>query len=114
MIHRVLVLSAYVCCGLVIASFALFARDQFAGASEQQTSEIVAGQSATVAAVPVKTHHAQPRRFIDDAASALTSPFRSLVRTDSHWAVEIEGTLLALLTYGLGLGFLARYARPEN
>jgi hypothetical protein len=113
-IHRVLALSAYICCALVIVSFALFARDQFAGASENQTSAIVAGQPATPTAVPVATHHGQPRRFIDDAASALTSPFRSLMRTDSHWAIEIEETLLALLVYGAGLGFLARYARPGD
>jgi hypothetical protein len=109
-----LVLTAYICCGLVIASFALFARDQFAGASRHQQDELVAGHDTTAAPVQVKTHHGQPRRFIDGAAAALTSPFRSLAHTDSHWALEIEATVLALLIYGVGLGFLARVARPGD
>ena len=89
-------LTAYICCGLVIASFALFARDQFAGASRHQQAELVAGHDTTAAPVQVKTHHGPPRRVIDGAAAALTSPFRSLVHTDSHWALEIEATVLRL------------------
>ena len=112
MIHRVLVLTAYICCGLVVASFALFARDQFAGASEHQRSELVAGSDTTAAAVHVKPHDGQPRAFIDGASRALTAPFRSFVRTDSDWATRLEATALALLVYGVGLGFLARFARP--
>jgi hypothetical protein len=111
-IHRVLVVTAWVCSGLVIASFALFARDQVAGASKQQTTEIAAGTQTDPTAVPVVHHHGQPRRFIDGAAHFITTPFRSLLHTDSSWAVEIEATVLGLLVYGAGLGFLARYARP--
>jgi hypothetical protein len=126
-IHRVLVLAAYICCGLVIASFALFARDQFAGASEHQQTQLLAGSDTptaaagptttstdtTPSAVQVKAHHGQPRRFIDGAASALTSPFRAALHSDSKWVVEIEGVVLGLLVYGVGLGFVARYVRPE-
>jgi hypothetical protein len=113
-IHRALVLTAYICCGLVIASFALFARDQMAGASKQQQTELVAGSDtpSNPHAVPVVHHHAQPRRFIDGAASTLTAPFRSFMHSDSAWSQELEGTLLALIVYGVGLGFLARYVRP--
>ena len=116
MIHRALVLTAYICCGLVIASFALFARDQFAGASEHQQNELVAGQSAATPTVQTTqpTHHGQPRAFIDGAARVLTAPFRSLVHTHSQWVIELGATIMALLVYGVGIGFLARFARTDE
>ncbi len=86
----------------------MFARDQLAGASNHQQNELLAGSAATSAPA---AHHAQPRRFIDGAASALTSPFRSIVQSDSQWAVHGIETLLALIAYGLGLGYLARFSR---
>jgi hypothetical protein len=109
-IHRLLVLTAYICCGLVIASFSLFARDQIAGASKHQQSEIVAGAQTTTGPVPVSTHHGQPRAFIDGAASALTAPFRALVNSHSQWVLHIVPLLFALLVYGVGLGYLARFS----
>ena len=114
MIHRVLVLAAYICCGLVIASFALFALDQFAGASEHQQSELVASSNTAEPSSQGAAHHGQPRAFIDGAARALTAPMRSLVHTNSDWAIELEATILALLVYGVGLGFLARVVRPSE
>jgi hypothetical protein len=109
-IHRLLVLVSLVCCGLVVASFALFARNQLAGASKHQQTEIVAGNQVT--SDPVVGNHAkgQPGKFIDGAAAELTSPFRSLIKTNSVWVLEIVPTLLALLVYGVGLGYLARWA----
>ncbi len=59
----------------------------------------------------VRIRPGQPKRFIDGAARALTSPFRSFLTTSSEWATEIAGTLLALILYGFGLGYLARWAR---
>ena len=109
MIHRVLIVVSLACCGLVVASFGLFARNQLAGASKHQQSEIVAGNQVT--SDPVVGNHAksQPGKFIDDAAAQLTSPFRSLIKSKSVWVLEIVPTLLALLVYGVGLGYLARY-----
>jgi hypothetical protein len=107
-VHRVLVLVSFVCCALICVSFAMFASDQLAGASSQQQNALIAG-SARVS--PRGTHHGQPRRFIDGAARILTSPFRSLVQTDSQWAVHGLATMLALAAYGLGLGYLARFSR---
>ncbi len=103
-------LVSLLCCGLVLTSFALFARDQLAGASKHQQTEIVAGNQVT--SDPVTGNHAkgQPAKFIDGAAAELTSPFRSLIKTNSIWLLEIVPTLLALLVYGVGLGYLARYA----
>jgi hypothetical protein len=106
-ISRGLIVCSSVCCGLVVASFALFALGQASGASKAQVAAL-ASQPA-----PGASHHppGQPKRFIDGAARALTSPFRSFVHTKSQWAIEIASTLFALLAYGLGLGYLARWAR---
>jgi hypothetical protein len=110
-IYRTLRLAAFVCCGLVLISFAMFARDQAAGASEHQQSELVAG-TTTTAASPALTHrHSQPRRFIDGAAKTLTSPFDAIVRSNDLWVQRGLPTVFALLVYGLGLGFVARWSR---
>jgi hypothetical protein len=112
----------------VLASFALFALGQASGASKTQVADLnsgvapgtpVPGPTSTVTGVsaaapvvaPVVHAPGQPRRFIDGAAHALTSPFRALIHSNSLWAVKIASTLLALVAYGLGLGYLARWAR---
>jgi hypothetical protein len=112
MIHRGLVLIALVTSGLVLISFVLFARDQVAGASVHQQQEIAAGSPHVPGVAPPGAHHAQPRRFIDGAAHALTSPFRALISsTSSQWVLRGVSTVLALLVYGVGLGYLARFSR---
>jgi hypothetical protein len=111
MIHRGLVLVALACTAVVLASFALFARDQIAGASVHQQQEIATGVPHVPGVAPVGTHHTQPRRFIDGFASALTSPFRSLIDSGSQWVMHGIPALLALLVYGVGLGYLARFSR---
>jgi hypothetical protein len=109
-IHRTLVFVAVACSALVIGSFALFARDQLAGASKHQQHELVT--DAASPAVPVTHHHPrQPRRFIDGAAHGLTSPFSSIVQSDNRWVSHGVPTFFALAVYGLGLGFLARFSR---
>jgi hypothetical protein len=108
-LHRALVWTACVCSLLVVASFALFARDQVSAGSQQQTNLVVAGGPGTP--IPVAHAKGQPRRFIDGAASTLTSPFRSIVSSNSDWVNHGIPTIFALLVYGGGLGFLARYSR---
>ncbi len=110
-IHRGLVLIAYACCVLLIASFAMFARDQMAGASKHQVQELASGLPTAPTVPPVTKDHSQPRLFIDGAASALTSPFGSLVQSDSEWVKRGLPTILALLVYGAGIGYLARFSR---
>jgi hypothetical protein len=109
-ISRFLRLASLACCGLILMSFAMFARDQMAGASEHQQSELVAGSSATPTSAAITHHHSQPRRFIDGAATTLTSPFSAVVKSSSPWVDEGLPTVLALLVYGIGLGYLARFA----
>ena len=51
-------------------------------------------------------------RVIDEAASALTSPFSGITAgSTSQWAIRGVGTLMALLVYGIGVGYLARMLR---
>lgn len=109
MISRILGIGAFVCCSLVVLSFTLFARDQMAGASQHQQNELAA--NVTAAPSSSSGQHAQPRRFIDGAAGALTAPFRSVAPSDNPWVLHGLPTILALAVYGLGLGFLARYSR---
>jgi hypothetical protein len=112
-ISRVLRLVAFVCCALVVASFGLFARDQMAGASQHQQTELVAGAHPTVATTPAKPH-AQPRRFIDDAAKVLTTPFDAVVQSTNLWVKHGLPALFAVLVYGLGLGYLARFSAART
>lgn len=109
-VSRGLIACSVACCALVVLSFALFALSQASGASNNQVAELN-GAPATGHVVHVVHPPGQPRRFIDGASAALTSPFRSFIHSDSRWAVEIATTLLALLLYGLGLGYLARWAK---
>jgi hypothetical protein len=112
-ISRVLRLTAFACCTLIVASFAMFARDQMAGASQHQQSELVAGAHPTAASsTPVK--HAQPRRSIDDAAKVLTKPFDEIVQSSNLWVKRGLPALFALLVYGLGLGYLARFSAART
>jgi hypothetical protein len=105
-IQRGLRTLAFVSCLLVSVSFAMFVADQAGGASSQAVAEI---GSPNPRPHQVSTHHGQPRRFIDGAARTLTAPFRALVHSSSVWTVEIFETFAALLVYGFGLGFLARF-----
>jgi hypothetical protein len=109
-ISRILRLASLVCCGLVVTSFAMFARDQMAGASEHQQTELVAGANTSVSPTAITHRHSQPRRFIDNAAKTLTSPFSAVVKSSNPWVDHGLPTILALVAYGVGLGYLARYA----
>jgi hypothetical protein len=112
-ISRVLRLTAFASCALVLASFAMFARDQMAGASQHQQTALVAGAHPTAtSSAPVK--HAQPRRSIDDAAKVLTTPFDEIVQSSNLWVKHGLPALFALLVYGMGLGYLARFSAART
>jgi hypothetical protein len=110
-VHRALVTSAFTCCALVFASFGLFAHDQISGASRHQVTEIASGAPTRPGVTPPSGRPGAVRRFIDGAARALTSPFRSLLQSSSQWAQRGFVTICAFLVYGFGLGYLARYTR---
>ena len=109
-IHRAIVLVSYACCGLVVASFVLFARNQVAGAAKVQANSISSSSIGQPVVVKPKPR-GQPGRFIDGVAAKLTSPFDSIVPSGSAWVQRGVPAVLALLVYGVGLGYLARYSR---
>jgi hypothetical protein len=112
-VSRGLIVCSFVCCALVVASFALFALSQASGASNNQVAQLNGGSAAAHTGRDARRAQppGQPRRFIDGASSTLTSPFRSFIHSNSMWGVKIATTILALLLYGLGLGYLARWAK---
>lgn len=118
-------LASRVSCLIVIAWFVVFAVDQTGAASAHQQNEVipnsapVAGPAARTgaepgaaeggAAVPAKSE-GTARRVLNETADALTSPFAGAVSgLHSEWASHLVKTLLALLVYGFGLAFLARF-----
>jgi hypothetical protein len=109
-LRRALAITSLACCALLLVSFALFARDQVAGASAHQQSELASG--AAVAPSPPSTNqvHAQPRRFIDDAAGRLSSPFSTIAHSSNPWVDHGLPTLFGLIVYGIGLRFVARFS----
>jgi hypothetical protein len=109
-LHRALVLTSFLCCALLLVSFALFARDQAAGASAHQQTVLASGAAVGSGGPGTSRPQGQPRRFIDGAASNLTAPFTSIVKSSSPWVDHGLPTLFGLVVYGVGLGFVARFS----
>jgi hypothetical protein len=106
---------------LVLLSFALFAIDETRDASEKSAAAI-AGQEATSQSDPSAREervreraHSGTREAIDDANDVLVAPFASIVSgSESSWARRGVPALIALVVYGFGLSFLARYAKGRG
>ncbi|HYB31316.1 MAG TPA: hypothetical protein VEF89_32305 [Solirubrobacteraceae bacterium] len=109
-ISRGIRLVSFVCCLLVVLSFAMFALNQAAGASAHQQTELASGSNTVPTPAAPSKPHAQPRRFIDGAANDLTAPFDAIVRSSNAWVTHGLPAVFALVVYGLGLGYLARYS----
>jgi hypothetical protein len=97
-ISRGIKLLSFACCGLVVLSFAMFARDQMAGASVHQQTELASTNTATTP-VPAASSkpEGQPGRFINQAAKDLTSPFDAIVRSSNAWVQHGLPAVVALL-----------------
>jgi 2-keto-3-deoxy-L-rhamnonate aldolase RhmA len=103
-----------VVCAIVIASFAIFAFEQTKTASKHQTEEITGGasrSSSAGASGKTRAHVSSVHKAIDEAAQKLTSPFAGVVSSSSEWVTRSVKLGLALLVYGLGVGFLSRALR---
>jgi predicted secreted protein len=107
-------LASRIICLIVIAWFVVFVVNQTSSASTHQQNEVSEGtappadEPSTVAAKRESTLH----RTLNETADALTSPFAGVVSgSSSEWTIHIVKTLLALLVYGFGLAFLARFLR---
>jgi hypothetical protein len=113
-------LASVAACAIVIASFAMFVVDKSSGASKHQQAEIagVPATSSTSAPTAPATKansskgHGAVRKAIDEASSKLTSPFAGVISASSdQWAIRGVKLALALVVYGFGLGYIARYLR---
>ena len=104
-------LVSLLCCAFVLVSFLLFAVAQTSTASKGQASAIANGQVAGTDSKnkPIKDEK-QPRRFIDQVAQKLNSPWNGFISTDDRWVKRLVPTAISLLVYGFLLGFLARWA----
>jgi hypothetical protein len=102
---------------IVIVSFGLFALDETRAASERSAAE-TAGLQAVRTADPSPRQerareraHSDARELIDDANDVLLAPFAwAAPDAGGTWAQRGIPALLALVVYGLGLSFLARWA----
>ena len=110
MVYRALHILSLFCCLIVAAAFVLFAHDQVAGASRHQTDALILSGSPVAASTAA--HGAkQPRAFIDGASKTLTGPFSTIIHSSNPWVDHGVPAALALVVYGFGLGFIARYTR---
>jgi len=96
---------------LIALGFVLFAADELGNASERQRSVLADPDSAQERAR--ESRQSRARELIDDANDALLKPFADVASTGDVWVVRGVPTLLGLLIYGLGLGFLARYVNSR-
>jgi hypothetical protein len=112
-------LASILLCLIVAASFVLFVVNQTSSASAHQQEELnnaAPGATAAPSAGSATPHKASgkssPRKVIDEASEAITSPFSAAAdATSDQWLKRGIDLLLALLVYGFGLGFLARVIR---
>lgn len=96
---------------LVALGFVLFAVDQLSGASARQQAAI---SDSAVQSEPTRDgRHSGLRDVVDDIDAALLSPFAGVAPSSNAWVARGVPTLLALLLYGVGLGFLARWIRSR-
>jgi hypothetical protein len=110
--------ASMVASALVLISFALFAIDETRDAAKNSAAA-VAGLDATGSSEPSASEerareraHGSAREAIDDANDVLVSPFAFVAEdSGSSWVRRGAPAALALLVYGFGLSFLARYAR---
>jgi hypothetical protein len=104
---------------VVLVSFGLFAIDQTREASTETRAEIAAtnrandsgAQAVADKAKERTSDHSEVRNTIDDVNDAIVSPFEGLVTSDNIWVERTVPSLLALLLFGVGLGFLARFMK---
>jgi hypothetical protein len=100
---------------IVVLGFALFAIDETDKGSKAQQAKLERelGTSTAPIAPSARQEDARERsqgaarEAIDDANDVLLAPFGDLVDSDNAWVNHGIPTLLALLIYGVGLGFLA-------
>lgn len=93
----------------MLAWFVVFAVDQSKAAANHQLGELAGTTQQAQSSPPAKQSSAT--KTLDQVAKAVTTPFASLTSGRSPWVAHGLDTLLVLLIYGFGIGFLARMVR---
>jgi hypothetical protein len=100
--------SAFACL-IVLVWFLVFAIDQTREASGHQREQVAGTDTQLTTST---AHEGAARSVLDEVGRGLTAPFSGVVsETRSEWLARGVRVLLALLVYGFGLGFLARFIR---
>lgn len=115
MIERFLHITAVTAVTCVLLGLALFAIDELRNASDQQIA-LAAGANPSAAVERQRdANRSGARNAIDDVDDVLLSPFTSVVTPqDDPWVQRGVPSVIALLVYGFGLGFLARFAHGKG
>jgi len=109
---RLLRLAAVAMCLVTVASFGLYAINQTNTASAHQQESLASGGAEAREVNTSETHTKGVRGTIDEVAKTLTSPFKDVTASsNSEWVKRGAGMGFALLVYGFGLGFIARFIR---
>jgi hypothetical protein len=115
LVAALLRIASRIICVIVVVSFAIFAVDQTSNASTHQQNEVnaISSPTTTPTSTPARVSHENAvHKAIDEVAGELTSPFSGITAgSSSQWAIRGVDTVMALLVYGLGLGYLARVLR---
>ena len=112
-------LISVVCSLILLLSFAMFAADQARHGSRTTVSQIAAGDdtvdpNAQQQPAKPKPKHGEFRRAVDSANNKLVSPFDGVVAGSDGWSRHITLLILGFLVFGVGIGFVARYAATRG
>ncbi len=121
MFERPLRALAVLVTAVVLVSFGLFAIDETRDASARSRDAIAAMHAIGTAAPSPAGERARERRstavreVIDDANDIVVAPFAGVVDSSSStWVRRGVPALIALLVFGAGLAFLARFAKGRT
>ena len=122
MLERPLRYVAVLASAIVLVSFGLFAIDETRSASAESRAAIAAQEvdgrdpEAAVALERARDRrHSRARREVDRANDVLTRPFNGLTSgSGSSWTRRGVPSALALLLFGAGFAFLARFSKGSS
>jgi hypothetical protein len=109
-------MAAVVSCVFLALGWGLFAIDQARGASHESVAGIAGDPTTFSDPSPDQERarekqHGTAREVVDDVNDLLLSPFAGLTDSSgSKWVRRSIPALIALLVYGFGGGFIARFA----
>jgi hypothetical protein len=113
-IERAIRAVAIAASAIVLISFGLFAIDQARAGSKREQDKLAQQDTADPTTAQERRRekaHSGIRESIDDADDFLLSPFTGIVDGGGDWVKRGIPTGIALVVYGFGLGFVARFMR---